>query len=84
MDTLGAMSVAAALCVLAACDVENSAPIPFDIGESKGCYQNPNWTPPEARRPVPPPGSGFVGLGPIPGESGVSATSSCLSGSSGR
>ncbi len=78
-----ARSVAiATVCVLAACDV-GSGPPPFDIGESQGCFQNPNWTPAEARRP-PPTEKGLVQLSPIPGESGVSATSSCLSGSSGR
>ncbi len=69
--------VAGALCALAACGVEQ-VPVPFDVSESRGCYLNPNWTPPEARRPVPPPGSGFVQLSPIPGESGVSNSSSCL------
>ena len=69
----------AAFTLLAACGVR-SEPVPFDIGESEGCYGNPNWTPPEARRPLPPPGSGIVHLSPIPGESGVSSTSSCLSG----
>ncbi len=74
----------AAFSMLAGCGAGTSGPVPFDIGESEGCYANPNWTPPEARRPVPPPGSGFVQLSPIPGESGVSNTSSCLSGDGGR
>ncbi len=76
------VSVLASLSLLAGCSVD-SGPIPFDIGESQGCYGNPNWTPLEARRPAPPPGLGFVRLSSIPGESGVSNTSSCLSGSAG-
>ncbi len=69
--------ISAALFLLAGCAI---GPVPFDIGESEGCYGNPNWTPLELRRPEPPPGLGFVRLSPIPGESGVSNTSSCLSG----
>ena len=69
----------AVLWALGACEVP-SEPVPFDIGESEGCYGNPNWTPPEARRPEPPPDSGLVALSPIPGESGVSNSASCFSG----
>ncbi len=84
MRDKGRVLLVAALSMLAACDTGSSGPIPFDIGESEGCYGNPNWTPPEFRRPVPPPGSGIVQLSPIPGESGVSNTSSCLSGGGGH
>lgn len=83
MRDTGRVLLVAALCLLAACDMGSSRPVPFDIGESEGCFGNPNWTPPQARRPVPPPGSGFVQLSPIPGESGVSNTSSCLGGGGG-
>jgi hypothetical protein len=76
--------IAAATVWLAACaSVTGGAPS-FSVLESEGAYANPNDTPPAERRVLPPTVAGLVHLSPIPGESGVSNTSSVLGGGGGH
>jgi len=76
--------MAAALPGLASCAGATDGAPSFSVLESEGSYANPNDTPASERRVLPPAGAGVVRLSPIPGESGVSNTSSVLSGGGGR
>jgi hypothetical protein len=78
MTTTRLLLAAALAASLAACVGNEGGPVSSAIGTSQGVYANPTQTPLQYRLPQ----TNIVTSG-IPGESGVSAVSSALSGGGG-